>query len=238
MLGISRANKRLRRKINKFEHRMMQSAMPYREKMMSGMYNTPAGKDKNKKAEIPISKIESGFEKARLYSYIDISLEALNLSLVTVAAAYFFGIAGSRLDSFIRDITLEFGLQVQNNTPKWILLLASATMSKAIVKIGCWIETFQMFQIEALVRKTGAIEKPSISHLLNKYSNMSLREQVKDAIIILVPLPFIELIRRKTAINSKILQLTYIKKLEGMVLAQIEKRKDSSGADRTSTDLE
>lgn len=199
-----------------FESKMMNKVMPYREKMFSRIYSDSKQDTLAFSEAEKAQKISSGMKKARAYAIADLSLESLNFASIGFSALNFFGAFGSSMDSFVRETVSLFGISMHDNAPKWALVLASAAVSKLIVKVGCWVETFQMVQLESLARKTGFIRERGASKLVKRYSQDSLVEQIKDAVVVLVPVPFFELLRRRRAILAELRQLDAIKKLESI----------------------
>ncbi|MFA5106635.1 MAG: hypothetical protein WC506_06790 [Candidatus Micrarchaeia archaeon] len=224
--------KRGGRKYGMFERRMMQYVMPYNERFFAKMYKEPKkAKEKTREKYNPATskgqkKIKRGFLVAKLYGVADIALETLNFALIGAAVLYFFHAAGTVFDSTIRtmqDLLGHFGIQADGNGPKYILVGLCSISSKLLVKVGCWVEMFQMFKVESLARKSGAVADIQARRQLGKYSGESIREQFKDMVVaFLVFAPFVELLRRKSAIVSELRQLRYIGNLERLILKKKE----------------
>ncbi len=220
--GFKFSVRKIGRRYWMFERRMMERVMPYREKMFSKAYHKASAKAPCMPEHEKREKLEAGLKKAKKYSVADLSLESLNFLVLGFSGFNLAGAFGAHVDSLIQKATSWVGVSMHDNAPKWALVFACAALSKIIVKIGCWVETFQMIHLESLARKTGFIHERGVGRILKRYSHESIVEQIKDAIIVLIPIPFFDFLRRRSAIASELRQLHYIRNLEKLILKKKE----------------
>ncbi|MFA6489726.1 MAG: hypothetical protein WCT52_03505 [Candidatus Micrarchaeia archaeon] len=179
--------------------------------------------------------VRGGFMLANILTKTDYALEAANLGTVAIAITYSSGAmsvgAESRIDAVLRGVSgvLNYFSSISEpalNAASWAinlftpasgqvhldanskevaLFILCTIVSKAVLKIGVWVEFAQAMMVDTLVQMSKKKDGFFLRNSAPSYNRESVREQVIDGALFFVPLP-VELLRRPWAIRSKMRQ--------------------------------
>lgn len=215
MKGTGARIARARKTAVVFEHKLLESYQPKHQRAMKFMHRLL------EKANLPEERLvnalgaERGFAIARACSKADTVLEAANFAVMGFSLVYLTGVLSPYVDPYVEPVVrfisetlgrVQTGLQ---SKPLSVFILASCA-SKLTVKVGAYIELFQMFVVDSLVHHSKKQENSVVKGQLAKYTHQSIREQFWDTVLFWLPVPFIELLRRGAAIRSEKRQLKAI----------------------------
>ena len=202
-----------------FRHRLMESLRPKNvgRRIRQGIISAE---------KITVGKfgVKGGFWIANTFTVANLGLEAANLGFAASAVAYSSGAfsrgTDARIDyfssvsapalnavSWIINLFLPAAERVTlSPSSKQVALFVLCTIwSKLALKAGVWVEFAQAMMVDTLAQMSSGKDGFFLRNSRSAYMRESVREQVIDGVLFLVPLP-VELLRRPWAIRSKLKQ--------------------------------
>jgi len=200
-----------------FEHRLLEKYQPRHEKFMDAFHKGMQKTNTSQLVEIVGPKKSLG--AARALGWLDLGLEAVNFASMAGALFYLAGGFGKGLEQTVSSILASVAriftdLPAGRISREFLVFAFCATVSKASVKAGTYVELAQMLVVDSVSRQFREPGNGIVKKHFQRYAKESLKEQAKDTLLFWVPLPFLETVRRIAAVRSELRQLRSIRKLE------------------------